>query len=73
MLLLQNPGVMKNSELIYNKKNYDHYFYTLFVLTLYGTVLAHVLDTPESLHNTTVANFGDLYTHHTSIYNHYGW
>ena len=73
MLLLQKPGVMTKFRANYNKKNYDYYFYTLFVFTLHGTVLAHVLDAPESLHNTTVASFDDLYTHHTRIYNHYGW
>ena len=67
-LLLQQPGDDRIQNYFYSGWTNDHYDSDLFAFAPDGTIPACVLDAPGSLHDSTVADFGGLYTLLTSIF-----
>ena len=71
-LLLQQPGDDRIQNYFYNGWTNDHYVSNLFAFAPDGTIPACVLDAPGSLHDSTVADYGGLYTLLTSIFDRNG-
>ena len=71
-ILLQEPGDDRIQNYFYNGWTNDHYVSSLFAFAPDGKIPACVLDAPGSLHDSTVADFGGLYTLLTSIFDHNG-
>ena len=67
-LRLQKPGDDRVQNYFYNGWTSNHYISNLFAFAPDGTIPACVLDAPGSLHDSIMANFGDLYTLLTEIY-----
>ena len=71
-LRLQKPGDDRVQKYFYNVWASDHYLCTLFAFAPDGTIPTCVLDAPWSLHDSTVADFGGLYTLLTDVYDSNG-
>ena len=71
-LRLQKPDDDSVQNYFYNGWISDHYVSNLFAFAPDGTIPACVLDAPGSLHDSTVADFGGLYTLLTDVYDRNG-
>jgi hypothetical protein len=67
-LQLQKPGDDRVQIYFYNGLTSDHYISNLFAFIPDSTIPVCVLDDPGSHHDTTVANFGGLYTLLTHVF-----
>jgi hypothetical protein len=66
------PGEDRFQNYFYNGWTSNHYVSILFAFAPVGTIPACVHDAHRSLHNSTVADFGDLYTLLTDVYDSNG-
>ena len=71
-LRLQKPGDDRVQNYFYNGWTSDHYMSNLFAFAPDGTIPTCILDVPGSLHGSTVANLGGLYTLLTDVYERNG-
>ena len=67
-LRLQKSGDDRVQNYFYNGWTSNQYISNLFAFAPDGTIPAYVLDAPRSHHDSTVADFGGIYTLLTDVY-----
>ena len=67
-LMLQRSGDFKIQTLHYNGWTHDHYVTNLFLFAPDGTIALRVTNCPGCMHDSTVAEFADVYSRINALY-----